>query len=289
MLEYAYAKEERLSEFRFGNVVEPSFLIDYLPPKACKGGMKRLEEIRKSNDWELLLESFTRSRIIRAIIKAGYSFYTDELQRKRSALYREHYGLICEAVSRVSGFLSEDFVSEATVAFLEALDNIVPGKLNGAKPTTYVFAHIVSRLKEFCTSKSGLTVYTYLKKLCGYENASELLEQGLVRVNGRVVRKPSWKVSLTDEILVGDERAASPSSCLGEPSTPASQEEELLSSDFWRVIRGTVGDVGAEALAMYANGFSFREIAEELGLSIWQVSEFIRKARRERSLEELLE
>ena len=277
MKEYAELKEARLKEFR--DVVEPAYLLSYLPVKACRGGREKLEEIGRQNDWELLLSSFQRSRIIKAVIKAGYPFYTPELQRKRSELYRRHYGLICDAVKKVTGgTMPEDLLSEATVAFLEGIDNLLPHMAGKAKPATYVFNHVIGRLREYLSSqKNGFTLRWYLKELCRFENADELISAGKVRVNGITVRNPKRKVSLTDEILVLDERPLSPSKPVCS-SSPATQEDDLERTELWETVKFIVGELEGEALRLYLSGYTFREIGDELGVSARKAGSMVSRA-----------
>jgi len=284
---YAILKEKRLEEFR--GVVDPAYLLSYIPQRACKGGLKRFEEIRQTNDWHLFLSSFQRSRIIKAIIKAGYSFYTEELQRKRSSLYRENYGLICQAVKRVYGTIVEDAVSEATVAFLEGIDNLLPEKLSFVKPSTYVFNHMVGRLREALEGKTGFSLLYYLKELCGIDNADQLIRKGLVRVNGSVVKNPKRKVVLTDEILLGEERPLLPSRAVRGGCCHVSYEDQIVEEELWEAIGRILGEREALAVRLRVDGYSVREVAKELGISSLEVSSAVKELKRRRmEIEEFL-
>jgi len=281
---YARLKERRLRELL--EVIEPALILKYLSHKMCRSGKAAFELIERTNDAELLLSEFSHFRIVEAIRKMGYPFYTDRLQSLRNELYIGNYGLICDAVWNAAGTLNQDLVSMATVAFLEALDN-VSADYSG-KPQTYVFTYVSCRLKEAIGNlKEGMLLLTYLKQFCGIEDAEKLIARGQVRVNGKVCYNRKQVVSLEDEILIGDERSFAPSRIvLFEPTGTVAlfsgddQVDLLQRKEFWDLVRNVAGDEGLEVLYLRACGYSSSEIADELGISVDRVKSVMKTAMR---------
>jgi len=276
--EYARLKEERLRQVL--SAVEPDLILKHLSTKMFKSKSKGYGKVLENPS--LLLEEVSHSRLISALRKMGYPFYTSEMKRLRNELYRENYGLICKAVQSVAGSFQESLFHSAVVYFLEAVDNLRSSF--SSKPQTYVFGFITGRLKEeIARRKGGMTILSYLKGVCGYENAEELLAGGKVFVNGRVIYDKNFRVRVDDEILIeGESRFVPPSVVLLKEETPPS--ERLEREEFWREVRSRVGDVNEGILRAYAEGRPLREIAEELGISLSAV-----KTRLEYSLRKLKE
>jgi len=280
--EYARLKEERLRELL--KVIEPSLILRHLSFKMCRSGKAGFELIERTNDVELLLAEFSHFRIIEAIRKMGYPFYTDRLQSLRNELYRDNYGLICDAIWNTLGTLNQDLVSVATVAFLEAIDNVSTDY--SGKPQTYVFTYVSCKLREAVGNlKKGMLLLTYLKRFCGVENAEELIAKGDVKVNGKVCYNRKQVVSLEDEILIGDERPFSSSKVVSfEPTgtvtlfSGGDQFGSLQRKEFWDVVRSVAGDEGFEVLYLKSCGYSSSEIADELGISIDRVKNIVKTA-----------
>lgn len=275
-LEYAGLKEARLREVL--GVVEVSLIVRCLRPKMFKSGAGGYDTVLETGDAKLLLEEVAHSRIIGALRKLGVNFYDEKLQQMRNELYRENQGLLYKAVLSVTGTKNDDLLANASVYFLEAIDNLLPTA--DTKPQTYVYSFVVGRLKDHVTSqKKGFLLLTYLKRYCGFENAEELIVQGKVKVNGCTCYNKKQVVSLEDEILVDGEKTAPvgfPSLC--DEEAFLSPDGELERKELWKAVKQAVGEEKAEVLFFYCAGFSVPEIADEFGYPPEKVRGMIRSA-----------
>jgi len=262
---YVELKEKRLSEAV--SVVSPELILKHLSAKMFKSGKKGYEEVLRKPS--LLLEEVSHSRIVSALRKQGFPFYTGEMRKLRSDLFAENYGLICKAVLRVAGSLSEDLVSSASVYFLEGLDNLrLPFS---SKPQTYLFSYVTGRLKEeMARNKGGMTILSYLRKVCGYGKAGELLASGKVSVNGKVIYDKNFRVRVEDEIIIEGEERFLPSSRVlcSEETRP---EERLERESLWREVEMKVGKLNASLLREYFSGSSIKEVAEKMNMAVTSV------------------
>ena len=272
--EYVDLKEKRLRELL--TVIEPALVLKHLSCKMCRSGSAGYETIKEANDPNLLLSEFPHFRVIDAIIKSGYQFHTGILQELRNELYQENYGLICDAVWNASGTINSDLVSMASIAFLEAIDNLSNGF--EAKPQTYIFKHILCRLKENISSaKQGMSIITCLKKYCRYEDAEELITQGKVKVNGKPCYNKKQIVSFEDEILVGEEVQFLPAEKTAYSVKPT-QFKNVAKAELWKSVCNVIGKDNMEIVYLKMSGYSNSEISDELGIPPREVREILRRS-----------